>query len=286
MSARSRQAGIALVLVLWVIALLTVIAGSFTLGVRREATVARFQVDATQARAAAEAGIRIAMLGLLDNDPDRRWHADGRAYQLSFGDAALEISVSAETGRIDLNAADPILIEGALRVAGVSDEGEQTALRDAIVDWRGGSGRGSKPFANPDEDRTGPFLATEDLLKVPGVSPRLFARLAPLVTVHSRQPGIDPTVASASVLMALPGATEQIVDTYLTQRKNALDLLQPVPDFPIPGFRARSSRVYGVRSRAELPSGSAQVVRAVIVQQGAPGREPFSIVHFRLGLGS
>jgi hypothetical protein len=86
--------------------------------------------------------------------------------------------------------------------------------------------------------------------------------------------------------MALPGATEQIVDTYLTQRKNALDLLQPVPDFPIPGFRARSSRVYGVRSRAQLPSGTAQVVRAVIVQQGVPGREPFSIVHFRLGLGS
>lgn len=63
----------ALVLVLWIVTLLSVIAASFSLGVRRDAGVAHHLVQATQAQAAAEAGIRIAMLGLVHPEPEERW---------------------------------------------------------------------------------------------------------------------------------------------------------------------------------------------------------------------
>ena len=64
-----RQKGIALMLVLWVVALLTIIAVGLTASQRTESTLAANQVATVRFRALAEAGINYTVLNLLAQPP-------------------------------------------------------------------------------------------------------------------------------------------------------------------------------------------------------------------------
>ena len=72
-----RQSGVAFVLVMWVIAMLSVVLGSFALIARTEAMQSKHLFDTTTARYAAEAGLNLAVYGLSKSDPEQKWMADG-----------------------------------------------------------------------------------------------------------------------------------------------------------------------------------------------------------------
>ncbi len=54
-----------------------------------------------------------------------------------------------------------------------------------------------------------PFQSTEELQLVLGMRPELYQRIAPMITVYSRQPGVNPHLASRAVLLAIPGVTAE-----------------------------------------------------------------------------
>ena len=81
MPLRKRERGLAFVLVLWVVAMLTILLGSFSLIARTENIQARHMFDTTQARYAAEAGLNLAAYELRKADPMLRWIGDGRPAQ-------------------------------------------------------------------------------------------------------------------------------------------------------------------------------------------------------------
>src|SRR5689334_11474867 len=111
-SGRARQRGIALVLVLWVMALLAVMVVGFAGDARTELKLARNQADAAQARAIADTGVSLALLSVLDNNEDTAWRIDGATHSLAYGDGAISVSVQDEGGKIDLNLAPPALLAG------------------------------------------------------------------------------------------------------------------------------------------------------------------------------
>jgi len=55
----------------------------------------------------------------------------------------------------------------------------------------------------------------EELQLVLGMRPEIYRRLAPLITVYSRQAGVNPQVASREVLLAVPGLGPETVDAIL-----------------------------------------------------------------------
>jgi general secretion pathway protein K len=284
------QAGMALVLVLWVITLLAVIAASFTLGMRREAGTIRHVVEVAEARAIAETGVRFAMLGLLEDDEDLRWQADGSAHEFRLGEATLTVRVRDEAGRVNINSASPELIEGLLLSAGLGDAGEREALRDNILDWRDpsphrrGAALSEAQYRAAGLDygpRNGPFLAVEELLLVPGMAPGLYRRLLPLVTINSGQAGVNPASARREVLMALPGADPALVDAYLEERETAREQGMPPPPFGGEGFGGDGGITYSVESLVRLPSGLQQGIRAVMVLETSTIDEPYRIIHYR-----
>ncbi|MEJ2385215.1 MAG: general secretion pathway protein GspK, partial [Xanthomonadales bacterium] len=73
----ARQRGVALVLVLWILLLVTISTGAYTLTARMDTLESHTVLFGTKARLAAEAGINLAVLSLRDPDETTRLIPDG-----------------------------------------------------------------------------------------------------------------------------------------------------------------------------------------------------------------
>ena len=78
------------------------------------------------------------------------------------------------------------------------------------------------------------------------MTPRLYARVAPLLTVHSVMAVIDPIEADARVLAAVPGIDQAELARFLKVRNE----LAPILDAPVPTDRAQKQLFRERRSKA------------------------------------
>jgi len=131
----SPQRGIALVLVLWVLLLLTIITGSFALRARMDRLEANVLLSGTQARLSAEAAINLAVLALRDPEDETRMLADGRVYQQEIDGILIEVSAIDERGKLDINATDELTMANLFTGHGL-EMGDAELLAAAVLDWR------------------------------------------------------------------------------------------------------------------------------------------------------
>ena len=269
-----RQGGVALVLVLWVITLLAVIAGNFAFSMRGEAQIARNLLLNAQAQARADAGVQLAWFELMKPAADpRRWRANGVVHEFVQDGTVVRVSILDEGGKIDLNAASDALLKGLFKSVGLTDQAS-ASLADTVLDWRSPGALKRLNGAKDEEYRAAgknygppnaPFETTDELQRVLGMTPELFRKLAPALTVYSRLPGVNTSVASREVLLAIPGVNPAMVEQFLLQRQDALSTGQPVP--PLPGADSFSSNstgiaAYLVRSEAKMADGTVFVRQA------------------------
>jgi general secretion pathway protein K len=287
------ERGIALVLVLWVVTLLTVIAGSFVYGARSTALVAGNLVAIAKARALADAGIHRGLYELAKPATDaERWQANGRTHAFSPDDAEIRVVMRDESAKIDLNTANDALLKGLLFSAGLDDD-QANQILDAILDWRdpddltrpqGAERDRYEAMGLPYIPANAPFQSVDELQRVIGVTHDLYRKLAGALTVFSLQPGINSTLASRQVLLALPDVTAADVDAYLAQREEMLEAEQAPPPFPQAlGFESGgASQVYNLRSIAKASDGT-QFVREAVARLEQDPKRPFVFLLWQEG---
>ncbi len=286
---RSRQSGVALVLVMWVAVILTVIAGSFIVERRTEMLVVRNSISMARAEAAANAGVYRALHDLYRQNVPDVWKRDGTPHDWAFDDVPVRVEVRDESAKIDINTASDPLFRGLLVSVGLADA-EAGALLDAIVDWRdpdqlkrpNGAEEGDYAAAGlAYRPANAPFQAIEELQLVLGMRPDIYRRLAPSITVFSRMPGVNATIASREVLLAIPGVTTEVVDEYIARREDARAQGAPLPLFPQAGaVAAGAGMVATIRSDARLEDGTVFVREAVALLRPVP-RRPVTFVAWR-----
>ena len=284
------QRGVALVIVLWVSVLLTVIASSFIVERRTEFLVVSNSASLARAESAANAGVMLAVQQLYrtDNDKDR-WQKDGGVHDWSFDGIPVRVEIRDESAKIDINTAAEPLLRGLLVSSGLQED-EATRLLDAIVDWRdpdslkrpqGAEEADYRAAGLPYKPANAPFQAIEELQLVLGMRPDLYRRLAPSITVFSRQVGINPQMASREVLLAIPNMTPQVVDEYIAQREAARQAGQPLPPFPQAGaLAAGTSMIASIRSEARMEDGVSFMREAAALLRPAP-RRPVTFIAWR-----
>ncbi len=132
---RPMQSGMALVIVIWVLSLLAIMAGSFALTMRRETTIISALKDNAETLSVAETGLTIAQKMLFLEDKDKRWLTDGSIYQIQFQGAEIRVRLFSEQGKIDINKANEALL---MKMMGSTSEelNKQEELVAAIIDWR------------------------------------------------------------------------------------------------------------------------------------------------------
>lgn len=276
----------ALVLVLWFIALLSILALGFSRATRSDMTITRNLLQAARARHLADAAIERGIYRLLQpGQPGFTTLVRGEPVAFELDGARLSYRIQDENGKINLNRAPPRMLRGLLEALGAE---QPVAVADAILDWRDSDDLRRDSGAEAGDYRAAgrivlptnrPFQNIAELQQVLGVSAGLYRRLAPFVTVSSFGSRINRESAPREVLMALPGISSTQAEAILQARK------RPAADPPRPARRARtgvSSRVpgrfgpvYTIRGQALLPSGARAAWKRTVWIPAKPDAVPY-----------
>jgi len=237
-----RQRGVALLLVLWVLALLGTLLAGLVGWVHLQNRQALWQRQHLQGQLAAEAGIAMAVLAQLDHDPQRRWLADNQVHVLRFDDAELAVSLRSEQGQVDLNAAPAELIARLLQACG-APPGDARQLAQSVERRRA--------------DDQAPLRMVEELRELPGMTQAIYQRAAPYVTLWSGLPTPDPRFAAP----------------WLQQ---ALNLPRTRPSVTPAGS------IFTVKSRATLPGGYTTTLRVtLLLNPSKEGARPYRVLRWQ-----
>lgn len=277
-----RESGVALLIAIWVLALVATIVLVVTRDARTSALIAGNERRAVEARAAAEAGIERLALTLLAeaaggrltpsaeekarprpsngirssrNAPEdaalpvlgsgQAVALDGRRYRLSFGEALLILSAQAEIGKVDLNRGDETVLRALFHRLD-PDEGPVAAERVLARRARPAGSRVS-PWRLGAEH----FNQVSDIARLGIVPAPLYARLLPYLTVTGRNPLPDPLLAPRPVLASM------------ALSRTAMDEVEAVRSAPPRPRDWREGLILTLRAEAVLSDGTRAKARAL-----------------------
>lgn len=238
--------GIALIMVLWALTILSVIVLSFSMMARTEThSAATFKAVVTN-RFLAEAGIERGVMEIFFRNANKRQpvvfegrepvRIDGTPYTGTLEKGQYVYRVTDESGKIPLNAltdSSAVLLKNLLTQMGYQQQDVDT-VADSILDWRdqnelhrlnGAESDYYMSLPNPYKAKNANFDTVEELLLVKGVTPAMLygdgkkKGIIDYVTVYSNRNSINVNAASREVLMAVPGMTPEKVDYVLAQRE-------------------------------------------------------------------
>lgn len=264
-----QQRGIALVMVLWLLVLMTVIASSHSRNIRTETRLAFNHVESGKARNLAEAGVYHAIMELLVADNKERWPVNGSIHHVRFDDGVAAISIRDTRGLVDINTAHGATLDTLLAGAGIEDEQQRQQLVDATLDWRDKDNLKHMYGAEDDDYRHAGlqwgarddlFTSIEEFRYVLGMTNPLFEYLAPYLTVHSGETDINPDYAP-----------QWLIDVFNLKRNISASAGQPAPG---------ASSTLQISVLVTTTGGTTASLGAV-VQLSAKKDEPYKVLSWR-----
>ncbi|PVV17674.1 MAG: hypothetical protein B6D78_01455 [gamma proteobacterium symbiont of Ctena orbiculata] len=211
-----RQQGFALVLVLWLVALLTIVAASFSTHSKVETRLTGNAIDALRSRLLAQSGVNRAILELMVSDPQQRWNSNGQIYQIETDQGRVSISIRHSSGLLDLNKAprDQLVKLFAL----IEDDiQEREALADRLIDWRDSDDLRHLSGAEDADYRSAGYpygtagrdlVSIDELAYVMGFNADRVERLRPYITLYSNTQNVDLRYAPEVLVSLLKGGLE------------------------------------------------------------------------------
>jgi general secretion pathway protein K len=290
-----RQSGFALIAVLWIGILLALIAAAFSSSVRSRIRETAGRADLVRAEAAADAGIRIALLDLLNRDRNsqapQRFPAGGTPVTCSVGaEARLVIQVEDEEGKVNLNTSNEDLLVALFAGLGATHD-KARGYAERVMDFRDGDhdkradGAEHQDYPKSSSGGLNPkdadFTSVDELDQVLGMPPDLADRAKPYLTVFSGKAGIDAAAAPHGLIDILVTGSNGIV-AVSNEAGSGDGAISISSNLPRTFLSASSHRIYGIVAEAILPSGSRYVSEAVAgLPDGEVGIPVFQ--HWRRG---
>ncbi|MFJ4257472.1 general secretion pathway protein GspK [Pseudomonas monteilii] len=188
-----RQRGMALILVLWLLAVLSLVVAGGVATQHAGSRLNHAELQRSKAVLAAEAGLSMAVHELLK--AHEYFDTNGQPYPATLDGVRLALSVRSEHGKLDLNFGNLDYFALFFRAMGVS-----TAESDTLVTQM-----------RARRDQGDPLQHFEDLLVVTSMDTALYQRILPYVTLWGGD--AVPTAAFADPVLSkaigLPSALHQ-----------------------------------------------------------------------------
>ena len=250
--------GIALLIVLWVLTILTVTAFSFAVMTRAEIHGLMAFKDGMETKFLAEAGINWGIMEIVYRLVNQTqtvtlvgkevWRLDGTSYDIGVGSGGARVRVIDDGGKISLNGltdASGIVLKNLLINQGVPPENADVIV-DSILDWKDGddlhrlNGAESDYYLslpNPYKARDADFETLEELVLVRGMTPEILygngrtKGIIHFLTIYGNARQVNINAAPKEVLAALPGMDGEMVERLMAFRASAeIRTLEDVKD--------------------------------------------------------
>ena len=212
----TKPRGFALVIVLWTLVLLSFVMTHMVTAGRTEARIAANFVANADAEAQADGAVVEAVFRMIDAS-DAHWDIGDGPHALRMRNAKATITIRSEGGKVNPNTASQQMLAALMAACGAQPS-QAAAVSTAMLDWRqsddndkSGPARKAAQYraAHLDYAPPGsPFESLDEIQRVIGMTPDLFRRLKPNLSIYqTNDPDIataEPAVAKALRSLALP----------------------------------------------------------------------------------
>jgi general secretion pathway protein K len=234
---------------------------------RADLAAANAELARARLSAEADAGVAMVAASLGASAPALRWTADGQPHAFAVGRDLVTAQVEDEGGKIPLNFVTGPQIERLFELVGAQPDRAQR-MTAALLRLRDG-GPGTDPGAS------GPLTSLDEVAALPEMTPDLYARLAPTVSLAA--PGLDFDVRKAGPL-ALAAMGPSMRPAYADAPSAAgpspaIDLHPAQAPEASPAGAAASPRLVTVRLEVRDRTRGDSLIRTTVLElTGAPAR--------------
>lgn len=212
------QIGLALVMVLWLVAAMSLFVASVVYLARMDVRQQQFGQNRTQASAFADGAMRLSMRQFVF-EVTENGASNQVAQEYIFEDEAFSgrVNIYPASGLIHLGSLTPELLLSVLQYGVGLDEGTIENLSRAFK-----VGFGAGILGKEELNHLEKFRVLEDLLQVPGISVDTYEVLKDYFYVGEEgAPGINPLAAPRELLVVLAGGNVEVVEEFLVLRDGA-----------------------------------------------------------------
>lgn len=204
-----QQRGVALALVIWFIAGMSLLVSGIVSIARVDTQMAQLHVARAKAVAAGDGAIHLLMADILSGKLNIKASRGILTKRYRVGELDVEVSLVPASGLVNLNSASAKILSALFVVTANLGEGEAKIAADNVVKWR---------FEKPGTGRR-QFAAIEDLLRVDGVSRTMLDGVRDYVMV-GRASGRNTNWSSApeSILAIMKKADPQKAENIIKRR--------------------------------------------------------------------
>ncbi len=242
--------GIAIVIVLWVVLVLSLLISGFAFTMHVETQVASYARKELKAEMLARSGVEVARMELIVSalSPtnsgidalNQEWATNALMYvDHELGDGIFNVKVTDEESKIPINRVTDLQLKRLFGLLG-ADPADGDVITDSILDWidaddltrlNGAESDYYQSLSPPYRAKNAPLDRVEELLLIRGVTPELY-KGTPATDTDPARPGladvfttmtsgfINVNTASATVLGAL-GLDDAQVQAVLARRDGA-----------------------------------------------------------------
>ncbi len=277
--------GVALVLVLWIVVLLSVIGVSHSRNVRIDMQIARHHIDNASVKAMAEAGVNRAIIELFNKDDATRWPYNGEIQIMDYDGGVVQIMIRNTAGLVDLNTASSPLLEALFSVTDIETT-KRAELVDAIMDWRDSDDlkrlHGAEDaeykmerldYGTPDRR----FYSIGELRYVLGMNTNIYNAISPFITVYSGSNTVNKNFAPIELASLFTNSSDQAINDVSISIDEEEDDRQGSQR---PALQGNMSKVFHISVWATAQGGASAGLE-VDVDTTRKGNNHFSIISWQ-----
>jgi general secretion pathway protein K len=226
------ERGFALIATMWLLVVIGAVGLELSLAARDRRLTALNVSERAQAEWAAKAGLETAharldqVLVASQRSPDPWWNASAflpdSVHEAEWG---FRVTASDPDGKLNINSADEQELQRLFAALEINAT-KADSLAQTIADWRDPDDlhrpRGAERSAYlaveaPVLPRNAPFRSVRELLDVMGITPAIYSKVAPFLTV-SGTGQVNLNAAPRAVLLALPGIGDEAAAVIQNRR--------------------------------------------------------------------
>jgi len=226
-------------------------------------------------RIPGEGALLLTVDSLIRRDELQGYVLKNPNFSYNLNDIQVSVEVSDESGKVDINLASADLIKSLFVAVGVN-ENLSSSIADAVVDWRdqdslkrvdGAEDQDYSALGLLYEAKDDDFDSIDELSLVLGVTPEIFIKVKPYVTVYAQDIGVNTSLASSVVKNAVQG----IIGTSNSEEDSG--------DY----VSSTGGLIYTLRAKATDSSGLSTVLTGIVRLQRGNVSEPFTILGWKQG---